>query len=226
MAITINTYPATMSNSGAYNVTTDLVEDSTHVNLRIRTDLYVASVIVATAEKPKGIPDFDFYDILRSLTSGISITKNSGDIIKVSGGSPLVYYSIYFTEVWEDAGVTTTGDVHDRPVNYFIPSPKSITDFGNYILYDDTRKFACDTLRNNVCKFYTVNPLEYFIVFFTTIVHCELFYSKDGGAYDHATHFDPTDKWGVIILNSGELMNGVTSNLRIQLGEVGGAKIS
>jgi len=85
---------------------------------------------------------------------------------------------------------------------------------------------ASKTLRNNATKFFLQNPLEYWLVFFTEVAHVELFYSKDDGAYDHATHFDPTNGWGVIVLNIGELFASVTSNLRIQLGEVGGAKIS
>jgi hypothetical protein len=230
MAITLVAQPPNViCNAATFNVTTDLVEDSTHVNLRIRCDITVAAVIVATVEKPKGLPDFDFGDILKSLIPGISFTRNSGDIVKVSGGSPLVAYTVLFTEVWENAGTTTTGDTessYGTTFRYIHAKGDNITFDTYYILQGSDGRFANKTLRDNVCKFYTVNPLEYWIVFFTSVVHCELFYSKDGGAYDHATHFDPTDSWGVIIINKDELMSGVTSNLRIQLGEVGGAKIS
>jgi hypothetical protein len=226
MALTLVSSPANISNSGAFNVTTSLVEDSTHVNLRVRADITVAAVVVATVEKPKGIADFDFIDILKSMVTGISITRNSGNLYAVSGGSPLIAYSVLFTEVWENAGVLTTGDTDGPTARKFVPAKGDYLAFTEYVLHDDTCRFACKTLRDNACKFYPVIPYEYFILFFTEVVHCELFYSKDGGAYDHSTHFDPTDGWGAIILNVGELMSGVTSNLRIQLGEVSGAKIS
>jgi hypothetical protein len=228
MSLTVNTVPANISNSGAFNVTTSLTESSpTCVNLRVRCDITVASVIVATVEKPKGIADFDFFDILKSNVSGISFSRDSGDLVKVSGGSPLVAYTVLFTEVYENAGATTTGDTDNAGgVTFkFVPAIGDGS-FAESVLHDATSLFACKTLRNNVTKFYLSSPSEYWIVFFTEVVHCELFYSKDGGAYDHATHFDPASGWGAIILNVGELMSGVTSNLRIQIGEVGGAKIS
>jgi hypothetical protein len=82
MALTINTVPARISSSGAFNVTTSLVEDSTHVNLRLRADLYHEGIIKAVIEKPKGLADFDFADILKSLIPGLLFARDSGDIIK------------------------------------------------------------------------------------------------------------------------------------------------
>lgn len=229
MSLTVNTVPANISNSAIVNVTTDLVEDSTHVNLRIRADITVSAVIIATVEKPKGLPDFDFGDILKAQVTGISFNRDSGDVYKVSGGSPLVSYTLLFTEVWENSsGVTTTGDTDNASgITYkYIPAKGDGTSWTEYVLHDAACFFANRTLSNNICKFFTVNPMEYWVVFFTEVVHIELFYSKDGGGYNHATHFDTTDGWGVIILNIGELMAGVTSNLRIQLGEVSGSMIS
>ena len=107
MSLTVNSYPANISNSGSFNVTTDLVEDSTHVNLRIRADITVSAVIIATVEKPKGLPDFDFGDILKAQVTGISFNRDSGDVYKVSGGSPLVSYTLLFTEVWEKTKTET-----------------------------------------------------------------------------------------------------------------------
>lgn len=229
MSLTLNAYPAAISNSAAFNVTTSLVEDSTHVNLRVRADITVSAVIVATAEKPKGIADFDFAEILKAYVTGISFARDSGALYAVSGGSPLVAYTILFTEVYEGAdGVTATGDTDNASGSTFryVPAKGDGIAFTEYVLHDDTCRFANSTIRNNAVKFYTSNPYEYWITFFTSVAHLELFYSKDGGAYDHATHFDPTDGWGVIVVNIGELMASVTNNLRIQLGEVGGAKIS
>lgn len=230
MALTVNSTPAAISNQAAFNVTTSLVEDSSHVNLRVRADITVDAVIVATCEKPKGIADFNFAEILKAHVPGISFARDSGDLVKVSGGSPLVAYTVLFTEVYEGAdGVTATGDTDNASGSTFryVPAKgESGVAFTEFVLHDANCRFANSTIRNNAVKFYTAIPYEYWIVFFTPVAHCELFYSKDGGAYDHSVHFDPSEGWGVVILNVGELMASVTSNLRIQIGELGGAKIS
>ena len=82
MAITLNSYPANIDRSGAFNVTTSLTEDASHVNLRIRADIYHEGIIKSTIEKPKGIADFDFANILKSLCSGLLFARDSGDIVK------------------------------------------------------------------------------------------------------------------------------------------------
>jgi hypothetical protein len=229
MALTVNTYPNPIDNSGAFNVTTSLVEDASHVNLRVRLDVTVSSVVVATSEKPKGIAGYDISEILKAHVPGISFDRNSGVLYKVSGGAPLVAYTVLFTEVFEDStGVTQTGETNNISGTTFKYVPASVDSFTEYVLHDTACLFANKTLRSNAVKFYPAVPYEYWLVFFTSVAHVELFYSKDGGAYDHSVHFDPLNGWGVIILNAetGGLMNGVTSNLKIQLGEVGGAKIS
>jgi hypothetical protein len=227
MALTINAVPNNIDNSGKFDVTTDWVENSSHVNLRIRAEVTVAAVIVATVEKPKGLKDFDLADILKSCVTGITFARDSGALYNVSGGTALVTYTVTFTEVWEDATGATIEDDDDTTASLqFVPAIGDGLAFSNYVLTDSTSRFANKTLRDNVCKFYTVNPLEYWIVFFTEVANLELFYSKDNATFDHATHFTCTDGWGVIIVNIGELMSGVTSNLRLQLGEAGGAKIS
>lgn len=220
MALTLVSYPANISNSGAFNITTSLAEDATHVNLRVRGDITVSAVVVASVEKPKGLADFDFADILKSNVSGISFARDSGVLYKISGGSPLVAYTVLFTEVWETAaGVTTTGDTDPAlsTIYKYVPAKGDGTAFTNYVLTGTGSKFANLTLRNNITKFYTAVPCELWLVFFTEVANLELFYSKDGGAYDHATHFSPTSGWGVIIVNIGELMASVISNLRIYI---------
>lgn len=230
MAIVVNTVPAAISNSASFNVTTSLTEGAGYVNLRIRAEVTSGGVIVATSEKPKGLPDFNFFDILKSLVTGISFAKNTPVLYNTTGGSPLVAYTILFTEVWEDVtGVTQTGDTDNASgTTYkFVPARGDGTAFTEYVMHDATCLFACKTLRNNVTKFFA--GYEYWLTFFTEKTNIELFYSKDGGAYDHSNHFTAASGWGVIILGNnvpGKLLNGVTSNLRIQLGEVGGAKIS
>jgi len=82
MAITLNSYPANIDRSGAFNVTTSLTEDASHVNLRIRADIYHEGIVKATIEKPKGINIFDFANILKSLCPGLLFARDSGDIVK------------------------------------------------------------------------------------------------------------------------------------------------
>jgi len=227
MSLTVNSNPNNIDNSGAYNVTTSLTEDGDHVNLRVRADITIDAVVVTTIEKPKGLADFDFFDILKSHVTGISFARNSGVVYKVSGGSPLIAYTILFTEVYEDAdGATQTGDTDNASgtTYYFVPAVGDDKAFSNYVLSTSISLFANKTLRNNVVKFYPA--YEYWLVFFTEIGTVQLFYSKDGGAYDDSITFDPTNNWGVIVINIQGLMADVTSNLRIQIGEDGGDKIS
>ena len=227
MALTVNSNPENVDNSGEYNVTTSLTEDGDHVNLRVRADITIDAVIVATIEKPKGLADFDFFDILKSHVTGIDFARNTGVVYKVSGGSPLAAYTILFTEVYEDAdGATQTGDTDNASgtTYYFVPAVGDDKAFSNYVLSTSISLFANKTLRNNIVSFYPA--YEYWLVFFTEIGTVQLFYSKDGGAYDDTITFDPTDNWGVIIINIQGLMADVTSNLKIQLGEDCGDKIS
>ena len=227
MALTVNSNPENIDNSSEYNVTTSLSEDADHVNLRVRADITIDAAVVATIEKPKGLADFDFFDILKSHVSGIDFARNSGALYKISGGSPLVAYTILFTEVYEDAdGATQTGDTDNASgTTYkFVPAVGDDKPFSNYVLTTSISLFANKTLRNNIVSFYPA--YEYWLVFFTEIAHVQLFYSKDGGAYDSTITFDPSNYWGVIVINSVGLMADVTSNLKIQLGEVGADKIS
>jgi hypothetical protein len=226
MSLTINTIPNNISNSGAFNVTTSLVEDGTHVNLRIRADIKVGGVPQTTVEKPKGIADFDFWEILKSLVPGLSFARNLGAVYNVSGGSPLIAYTVTFTEIWENAGTTNYGTPSTTGTLKFVPATGDGSAFTNYVMTTSASKFANLTLRNNICKFHTYNPSELWLVFFTEKTLIELFFSKDGGAWDHSNHFTASLGWGVIVLNSGQLLSGVTNNLQIQLGEEGAAKIS
>ncbi len=340
MAITKNTTPNTIDKSAAFNVTTSLVEDSGHVNLRIRADIYHEGVVKATVEKPKGLPDFDFSDILKSLTPGLKFARDSGDIVKtgsigsnlltdfthdagwdtfthtnnviasaieastdsiwatsntvamvpgelyllytpdfassggntpyialyitvthyaienivsnkgilimptVAGnfffkvgssgglmnfsgtfllykittnrttiGNPLAPYFVIFSEVYETAaGVTTIGATDATNVYRYVPAVGDGTAFTEYVLHDNSCLFACKTLKNNICKFFTVSPSEYWVVFFTEYVGVRFYYAKDGGAetFSAGTCYEG---WGVVIINVGELMATVVTSL-------------
>jgi hypothetical protein len=356
MALTLNTYPNRIDSSGTFNVTTDKAEDSTHVNLRIRADIYHEGIIKAIVEKPKGIPDFDFSDILKSLTPGLLFARDSGDIVKtgsigsnlitswgayigtcdiltttgslitraektgtdatfiktndiavlpgelylvyctgfVSSGSNSPYmiheatvcshayqytfennkgylimptaagmltvglghysgafdftgqfycykittnrlttgnslapYFVLFTEVYENSsGVTTTDATAKTTVLRYVPARGDGTAFTEFVMHDNACLFANRTLKNNTVKFFTVVPNEYWLSFFTEFVELELFYSKDGGAYDHATHPVCYEGWGAVILNIGELLASVTTSLAIYFKNITGTVIS
>jgi hypothetical protein len=362
MSIVISLYPDNIDNSAAYTVDTDLVEDSSHVNLRLRAQIYHEGIVKAIVEKPKGMTGFDFSDILKSLTPGLKFAKDGGLIvnpgtaganlitdmtgtyvtfthtgniinsaintpaaaanstpsialvaghtyvfyilnyvknsgqdpqitfadwslnplcpeliqfpyaltennksvllmcvqsgsitIKISNssasnwsgefylkdittdretiGSPLAPYYPLFTEVWETAlGVTTLGaNSVISPIigcKRFVPAKGDSVAFINYVLSTGySQLFANKTLRNNITKFFTVNPYEYWIVFFTEYVSLELFYSKNGGATDHATHPYCYEGWGAVVLNVGELMASVTSTLAFYLKETSAAAL-
>jgi hypothetical protein len=346
MSLTLNSAPNRIDKATLFSVVTSLVEDSTHVNLRVRADIYHEGIIKATVEKPKGIDSFDFSDILKSLVPGMLFARDSGDIVKtgsigsqlitswasrsgtwttlttsvnaissaictvlselesnaiamapgelylfycpdlaasgtspqvkleaggakmevVAGnvgvllmptttanlkvilggttsenfagtfnlykittnrttiGSPLAPYFVNFTEVYEDAaGVTTTGATSASCLYRYVPALESIA---SYLLTNDASLFASKTLRNNICKFFTPVPNEYWLLFFSELVDMELFYSKDGAGYAHTTHPVCYEGWGVIIINVGELMSTVTTSLRIQMKDISGNEIS
>jgi hypothetical protein len=347
MSLTKNSVPSAISNLAAFNVTTSLVEDSTHVNLRVRADVYHEGIVKAVVEKPKGIADFDFADILKSLTPGLKFAKDSGDyiktgsigsnlitgwaadvgtcdvlttstneitrayessadatyvktndisvtagkiyLLKVTGyalaggtqpyfylganaeltqndsiyfannvsyllmptvtgtinlnvgryngdfdfsgtffmyeittnrttvGNPLAPYFIKFTEVYENAGVTTAGASSSTDVHRYVPAVGDGTSFVEYVLHDSTSLFANKTLRNTICKFFTQSPGEYHLCFFSEIISQHLYTSKDSAAFGFIGDVECYEGWGVIILNVGELMASVTSSLRLYL---------
>ena len=222
MSLTVNSNPANIDNASAFNVTTDLIEDTTHVNMRIRADITVDSVIVASVEKPVALPDFEFSEILTALVPGISFSRNAGPVYNTTGGSPLAAYTILFTEVWEDAGVITTGDTDNASgTTYkFVPGGGDELAFTTYVLTDSSSRFANKTLRNNVCKWYSYNPMEYWIVFFTEFTALSVKWNKDGSS-NGFVDLTASDGWGVIVINAGGLMSGVTSYLEISIYDSG-----
>jgi hypothetical protein len=356
MSLTLNTTPVSISNSAAFNVATSLSEDSSHVNLRVRADIYHEGIVKATVERPKGLADFDFGDILKSLTPGLLFARDSGDIVKtgsigsnlitdfpssegtfdtltvtgeyinaavkaaaantfatsnnitvtagdiyllftysfnssganspyykiegtpitqrgwdplvnnkgiiiiptangtinikvghLSGGlnfngyfylykittnrttigSPLAPYFVNFTEVYENSsGVTTTGATSATQVFRYVPAKGDGVSFAEYVLHDEYAQFANKTINSTVTKFFTATPYEYWKVFFTEYVNLELFYSKDGGAYNHATHPVCYEGWGVVIINVGELMATVATSLIFYMCDLTGIQIS
>ena len=71
MALTISSFPdLQQTNAPEFTVSTSLVEGSSYQNLRVRATLYVAGYNsgepVAVIEQPKGLNDWDFYEVLSS----------------------------------------------------------------------------------------------------------------------------------------------------------------
>lgn len=87
MAITVSSRPDEYSNSAIFVTSTDIAEDSTHVNTRIEASLYVDGVVIAKKVKQKGVTTFDFTDMLKSkcLFTTPAIDDNSGTTI-IDGG--------------------------------------------------------------------------------------------------------------------------------------------
>jgi hypothetical protein len=218
MAITVNSVPAPIDNLSAWNVTSSLSEDTSHVNMRIRGDISVAGTVVATVEKPVALSDFEFSEILTALVPGISFARNLGTAYNTTDGSPLVAYTILFTEVYETAGITTTGDTDDAGgVTFmFVPGGGDELAFQTYVIGDSTKRFANKTLRNNICKFFTYNPMEYWIVFFTSYTSLSLKWDKDGSSSGFID-FTASNGWGAIVVNTAGLMSGVTTYLGITI---------
>jgi hypothetical protein len=359
MAIIINTVPQNISNEAKFNVATDLVEDATHVNLRIRADIYFEGEIKAVVEKPKGLPDFDLGNILTSLNYGIKLARDTGAIsqtgsigvnlitdwsegdgwdtfthsnnaitsaintgvqafcgtnsitfekgeiyslwvnpyistgantpairiwgaagqatdievahfkftfleankttlimptasfngslqlgcyasgVNFSGtfflhkittsktivGGALVPYFVVFTEYYETAGVTTIGLNTASKVFRFAPCKGDSIAFINYMLYGPYSLFANKTLKQNAVKFYTYDPKEYFVGFFTEYANIILNYRKDAGAAV-TSNVVCAEGWGLVILNIGELMSAVTTSLQFWISTTAQNEIS
>jgi len=124
MAITIYTTPARISNSAAFNVYTSLVEDATHVNLRIRANIYHEGYVKAIVERPKGISDvaqdFDFSEILKSFIPGLLATN----IRQVDLGAGVMAYKIDT----EDANLITGWSSHSGTWTTLTTSGSDITE--------------------------------------------------------------------------------------------------
>src|SRR5574343_144313 len=140
MSLTINTTPARIDRSASFNVITSLSEDSTHVNLRVRADVYHEGIIKATVEKPKGIADFDFADILKTLTPGLLFTRDSGDLVKTgSVGSNLITSWSSASGSWDtftSSGAQITGAIEAGANPVFLKSNDITMTIGDiYIVY-------------------------------------------------------------------------------------------
>lgn len=111
MAITINTQPDALNNRSEWNVTTNLVEDASHVNLRIKCIVQntAGTINYATIYQSKGLDDIDFTSIIYCLFSYDEIAFEQ-IILQTPNNNSFFDYKIYFQEVYENAsGVYQTG---------------------------------------------------------------------------------------------------------------------
>src|SRR5437763_958180 len=107
MSLTVSSHPYNIDNSAAFTVDTDLIEDSTHVNLRIRAEIYQAGEIRAVLDKPKGLTNFDFADILKSLNLGLKFPRDSGELVKAGSVSENLLADLYSDYSVSDLGVAS-----------------------------------------------------------------------------------------------------------------------
>jgi hypothetical protein len=94
MSITLVTYPSEYDNRASWTVTTNLNEDSSHVNLRVEAHLYKSGTLIAKKVMPKGYTSFDFKNILRDQIKFqnplISDQEGQGIIQPLSAGGNLI----------------------------------------------------------------------------------------------------------------------------------------
>jgi hypothetical protein len=67
MALTLITNPERFDNKAAWEVSTSVVEDSSHVNVRVEAHVYKNAEITCKKVMPKGYTYFDFANMLASL---------------------------------------------------------------------------------------------------------------------------------------------------------------
>lgn len=342
MAVTINSTPSTaIAASALYDVVTSLVEDSTHYNVRLRASLYHEGVIRAVIEKPKGLPKFDFSEILSTLIIGCLKERASGDSYEcgsigsqlltswasysgtwttlttsgrqitsaictvssvlqsnavtmavgelyllhvpdlVSSGTnrPRVYlstggaaevelyanrsyllmptstgsitlrlgnvasqnfagtfnlykittdretiggmlapYFVSFTEYYEDAsGVTQTGATSKSKLFRFVKASAGLV-FNDYVLQGSTSKFANMNFRAGAMVYYTSDPQEMRLSFFSEYVDLDLYQGINGGALSLSASPFCVEGWGVVILDSNS-MSTVTSQSQFRIND-------
>ena len=83
MSLTIVSSPANVvTNIPSYNVTTDIVEGAGYNNVRIRANIYVDGVVKAVLEQPKGLADFDFYNVLKAFCGRLNVAPRNATILK------------------------------------------------------------------------------------------------------------------------------------------------
>ncbi|MCK4815657.1 hypothetical protein KA005_07805, partial [bacterium] len=81
MALTINTHPDdVITNAPEFDVSTSLTEGPSYQNLRVRATIYVGgeSEAIAILEQPKGLDDWNLFDILKAMTGKADVPMGAG----------------------------------------------------------------------------------------------------------------------------------------------------
>jgi len=82
MALTLGGNPSeVITNAPEFDVTTSLTEGASYQNLRIRATIYIGgeTEAVAVLEQPKGLDDWDFFDILKSFCGKCNVAAGGSD---------------------------------------------------------------------------------------------------------------------------------------------------
>jgi len=120
MAITISSHPAeVITNAPEFTVTTSLTEGASQQNLRIRATVYIGGVdeAVAVLEQPKGLDDWDFFKLLKSLTGKCNEAVGGSDI-HVQPGISAELLSSWTAQLGDFTTFSSTG----RKINSAISS--------------------------------------------------------------------------------------------------------
>ena len=95
MAVTISTYPIeNITNDPKFTVVTSLTESASYQNVRIRAQVYMGGVtngVISIAEQPKGLNNWDFWDILKDISAKNQIAPGGSESwIRPTFGSQLI----------------------------------------------------------------------------------------------------------------------------------------
>ena len=121
MALTINTHPnEVITNAPEFNVTTSLSESGNQQDLRVRATIYIGgeTAAVATLEQRKGLNNWDFFDILKSLTGKCNEAVGGSDMhIGPTKGSQLITGWTNRGSSWDIAFATSGREISDARSN-------------------------------------------------------------------------------------------------------------
>lgn len=151
MALTINTHPLeVVTNAPEFNVTTSLTEGASFQNLRIRATIYQGgrSTPLAPLEQPKGLDDWNFFDVLKSLTGKADVPMGAA-----SRFNKATLSSELLTGWTEDLGDFTTFTTSARQITSAIttapdPDHAKSNDLGS-VVAGDVIMAAPDTTYND-----------------------------------------------------------------------------
>jgi hypothetical protein len=145
MSLSITTEPSSFSNEAIFDIANTNSEDSSHVNLRVKAELYIRGVVKATMVKPSVITEFDFTQILNDLiqfkTPEFRTYESAFKIVEPdkAGSSLITGWTNDGTDPMDTlstSGATITSLIHDGVTNGV---GKAYT---NNITFDKTKTYV------------------------------------------------------------------------------------